>query len=158
MVFMDTTETMKYLTDRAEIHDVVVTFAYGIDTRDWPLFRSTLADSVEVHYPDSVGINTFTGDDLTKTAEAFFSRLDATQHVSANHRISIDGDHAVCTSTLLAQHYLAAQNDSPVQRQVGYYINTLERQGEWKIVRSEQRVFWQDGNTEVFLHAAGAFA
>ncbi|MEO8906691.1 MAG: nuclear transport factor 2 family protein [Microbacteriaceae bacterium] len=155
---MDTAETMKYLTDRAEIHDVVVMFAYGIDTRNWPLFRSTLADSVEMHYPDSVGISTFTGDGLTKTAEAFFSRLDATQHVSANHLITIDGDRAICTSTLLAQHYLAAQIENPVQRQVGYYVNTLARLDGWKIVRSEQRVSWQDGNTDVFLHAAGAFA
>lgn len=151
-------DTTKYLLDRAQISDVTTAFAVALDTRDWGLFRTLLADEVEIDYPDSVGVSTFTADDLVATAAAFFGRLDATQHVSANHLISIDGDTATCTSTLHAQHFLASQVDSPVQRQIGYYENRLERRDTWRIVRSQQRVSWQDGNRNVFLHAAGAFA
>ena len=151
------TTTERYLLDRAQISDVTSAFAIALDTRDWELFRSLLADEVEIDYPDSVGVATFTAEELVATATAFFGRLDATQHVSANHLISIDGDKATCTSTLHAQHYLAAQIEAPVQRQIGYYINRLERRDTWRITHSRQRVSWQDGNQDVFLTAAGAF-
>ena len=152
---MNTTE--RYLLDRAQISDVTSAFAIALDTRDWELFRSLLADEVEIDYPDSVGVATFTAEELVATATGFFSRLDATQHISANHLISINGDKATCTSTLHAQHYLAAQTDAPVQRQIGYYINRLEHRGTWRITHSQQRVLWQDGNQDVFLTAAGTF-
>lgn len=151
-------DTTRYLLDRALISDVTTAFAVALDSRDWGLFRTLFADDVEIDYPDSVGVRTFTVDELVATAAAFFGRLDATHHISANHLISIDGDTATCTSTLHAQHYLASQVDNPVQRQIGYYENRLERRDRWRIVRSQQRVSWQDGNQDVFLHAAGVFA
>ncbi len=151
------TDTEKYLLDRAQISDAVTAFAIALDTRDWDLFRSLLAEEVDIEYPDSVGVATFTADELVATATGFFGRLDATQHVSANHLIVIDGDTATCTSTLHAQHYLASQGENPVQRQIGYYVNHFERRDRWRIVRSEQRVAWQDGNPAVFQTAAGAF-
>jgi hypothetical protein len=94
------------------------------------------------------------------TATRFFGRLDATQHVSANHQVVLAGDRASCTSTLLAQHYLAGCAGGECQRQVGYYVNELARQqdGGWRIAGSAQRVSWSDGNPAVFEHAAAAFA
>lgn len=151
------TETMMYLADRVAIADTIIDFAYAIDTRDWKLFLSVLAPLVEIDYPDSVGIGSFEATDLVETARSFFSRLDATQHVSANHRITIDGTSAVCTSTLLAQHYLQSEVENPVQRQIGYYRNELEKTDRWRITRSEQHAGWMEGNMNVFLHAAGAF-
>jgi hypothetical protein len=149
--------TEKYLLDRAQISDVATAFAIALDTRDWDLFRSLIADEVEIDYPQSVGVATFTADELVATATGFFSRLDATQHISANHLIAIDGDTATCTSTLHPQHYLASQVENPVQRQIGYYVNRLEHHDTWRITHSQQRVSWQDGNQDVFLAAAGVF-
>jgi hypothetical protein len=152
-------DPLRWLVDRALITDVVVRFAIALDTRDWPLLRSCLAARVEVDYPDSVGIAEFTADELAATADGFFSRLDATLHISANHLIEIDGDRATCRSTLHAAHYLAAAGDDSVQRQIGYYRNVLERDGEqWRIVRTEQHQGWTEGNPAVFAHAAGAFS
>jgi hypothetical protein len=148
---------MEYLLDRARISDVTTSFAIALDTRDWTLFRTLIADEIEIDYPESVGVSTFTADELVATATGFFGRLDATQHVSANHLIVIDGDSATCTSTLHAQHFLASQAPHPVQRQIGYYVNHLRKLDDWRIVRSQQRVFWQDGNQDVFLAAAGVF-
>jgi hypothetical protein len=146
--------------DRAAIIDVVTRFAVSLDHRDWAGLRACLADEVELDYPDSVGVATVAGDDLVATARRFFGRLDATQHVSANHQVAIDGDRASCTSTLLAQHFLAGCDGGETQRQVGYYVNDLARgaDGGWRIARSAQRVSWSDGNPAVFAHAAAAFA
>ena len=70
--------TLQRLVDRAAIIDVVCAFAVALDTRDWELLRGTLADPVEVDYPDSVGVGTFAAEDLVATAQKFFGRLDAT--------------------------------------------------------------------------------
>jgi hypothetical protein len=151
--------TLQRLVDRAAIIDVVCAFAVALDTRNWELLRSTLADPIEVDYPDSVGVGTFAADDLVATAQKFFGRLDATLHISANHQVVLDGDRASCVSTLFASHYLASAGERPVQRQVGYYTNHLERQDEqWRILRTEQHEGWTEGNPEVFAHAAAAFA
>jgi hypothetical protein len=151
-------QTLARLADRAAIIDVVTAFAVALDTRNWELLRSCLADAVEVDYPDSVGVATFAADDLVATAQRFFGRLDATLHISANHQLTIDGDRATCVSSLLAAHFLASAGDQPVQRQVGYYTNHLERIDRWRIRRTEQHQAWTEGNAAVFAHAAGAFA
>jgi hypothetical protein len=152
-------DPLRWLVDRALISDVVVRFAIALDTRDWQLLRSCLAARVEVDYPDSVGVAEFTADELAAIADGFFSRLDATLHISANHLIELDGDRATCRSTLHAAHHLAAVGDDSVQRQIGYYRNVLERDGEqWRIVRTEQHQGWTEGNPAVFAHAAGAFS
>jgi hypothetical protein len=151
--------TLQRLVDRAAIIDVVCAFAVALDTRNWELLRSTLADPIEVDYPDSVGVGTFAADDLVATAQKFFGALDATLHISANHQVALDGDRASCVSTLFASHYLASASAPPVQRQVGYYTNHLERQDDrWRILRTEQHQGWVEGNPEVFAHAAAAFA
>ena len=152
------TETLRRVADRADIIDVVTAFAVALDTRNWELLRTCLADPVEVDYPDSVGVATFAADDLVATAQRFFGRLDATLHISANHQITIDGDRATCVSSLLAAHFLRGAGDEPVQRQVGYYTNHLERLDRWRIRRTEQHQAWTEGNAAVFAHAAGAFA
>lgn len=151
--------TLQRLVDRAAIIDVVCAFAVSLDTRNWELLRSTLADAIEVDYPDSVGVGTYAAEDLVATAQKFFGRLDATLHISANHQVELDGDHASCVSTLFASHYLASASEPKVQRQVGYYTNHLKRQdGHWRILRTAQQQGWTEGNPEVFAHAAAAFA
>jgi hypothetical protein len=151
--FADDHEAVRWLVDRAEITDTINRFAICLDTRDWDLFRSILTDPIEMDYPISAGSGTFGRDELVGVGSTFFGRLDATQHISANHQITIDGDEATCVSTLHAQHYLASHGDQPVQRQIGYYTNHLRRLDRWRIWRSEQHVAWSDGNAAVYAHA-----
>ena len=73
--------TLQRLVDRAAIIDVVCAFAVSLDTRNWELLRSTLADPIEVDYPDSVGVGTFAAEDLVATAQKFFGR--STQHCTS---------------------------------------------------------------------------
>jgi hypothetical protein len=40
--------TLQRLVDRAAIIDVISAFAVALDTRNWELLRSTLADPIEV--------------------------------------------------------------------------------------------------------------
>lgn len=149
---------LQRLADRADIQDVVTRMAVSVDTRDWEMWTSCVTDPVEFRYPDSVGSGTFGAAEMARMGAVFFEGLDATQHLSSNHVITIDGATAACVSTLHAQHFLAGVEGGPVQRQIGYYTNYLRRQdGGWKVYRSDQRVAWLEGNVRVYETAASAF-
>jgi len=38
---------LQFLLDRAAISDVLIRYATGVDTRDWPLLRSCFTDEIE---------------------------------------------------------------------------------------------------------------
>ena len=154
---MNDAQKLQWLYDRARIIDVVTKFAVCIDTRDWAGFQGCFAETVTFEYPLSGGTRTVAAATVANSAPLFFEQLDATQHLSANHQIEIDGDRATCVSSLHAQHYAAATTGHPVQVQIGYYRNHLVREGDdWRIARSEQHVAWSEGNQEVFDRAMAA--
>ncbi|MDG2167570.1 MAG: nuclear transport factor 2 family protein, partial [Opitutales bacterium] len=40
-------EKIDYLLDRAEIEDIITTYAYSVDTRNWPLHEEIFKDSFQ---------------------------------------------------------------------------------------------------------------
>jgi hypothetical protein len=148
--FTDDGQAIRWLLDRAEIADTVSLYGVCLDTRDWALYRSILTDPIEMDYPETAGVGTFGLDELVGMASSFFDRLDATQHISANHQITIEGNEATCVSILHAQHYLTTKGEPPIERQIGYYTNYLRRLDRWRIWRSEQHISWRDGNPAIF--------
>jgi len=154
---MTDAEKLQWLYDRAQIIDVVTRFAVALDTRDWALHRTCFADTVTFEYPASGGHRVLKASDLVHTSPPFFEHFDATQHLSTNHQIEIEGDRAVCTSTLHARHFRGSESPEPLQVQIGYYRNHLQRQDDgWKIFLSEQLVFWSEGNQALFNDAIEA--
>jgi hypothetical protein len=150
---MNDSDKLQYLFDRTLIVDVITRFATSLDMRDWVRFRSCFADVVEFDYPYVLGSVTLPIAELIKLSPSFFNRLDATQHISANHQVEIDGNSAVCISTLFAQSYLKDFPGGSVHRQIGYYRNFLKKADQWRIHRSEQLDAWQEGNERVVDHA-----
>lgn len=151
-------EAIRWLVDRVEITDTVTCWGTALDTRDWDLFGSIITDPIEMEYPTNVGSQTFSRDDLIEMATPFFDRLDATQHLITNLRITIDGDEATCVSALYAEHHIASQGESSVQRQIGFYVNHLRREDRWRIWRSEQHVRWHEGNEAIYDYMQGRLA
>ena len=48
-------DTVQCLLDRTAIRDVQLRYATGVDTRDWPLFRSCFTDEIETESSSAVG-------------------------------------------------------------------------------------------------------
>src|ERR1700687_1442462 len=46
---------LQLLLDRAEISDVQLRYATGLDSRDWPLFRSCFTDEIETDFTSVFG-------------------------------------------------------------------------------------------------------
>lgn len=143
---------LQELEDRARIIDIVCRFAVSIDRRRWADLANCFADEIE--------INTIRTGRWVRTERAevidvlrrAFETYTATQHISANHQITINEDAAVALSTLNATHHLVGAPGGDFHQQVGYYEYHLVREPEqgWQITKVEQLVHWQRGNQEIF--------
>jgi len=146
-----TDATIQSLADRADVIDVLTRYATSIDLRRWNDFASCLAEKVEISMPVTAGWVPMSREDLVGLASRIYAQLEATQHISANHQVTVEGDQASALSTLNATHYLGEDVDGgSLQREVGYYEWRLVRADGWKIDRMHMTINWVEGNTPRF--------
>lgn len=144
-------EQLRALLDRTAIVDVVCKFAVSIDRRRWDDLASCFMDEIEINTIRTGRWVTLERSRVIDVLRRAFESYTATQHISANHQVTIDGDAAVVWSTLNATHYLAGAADGEFQQQVGYYEYHLARDGAgWRITKVQQFPHWQRGNQAIF--------
>jgi hypothetical protein len=148
---MHTDAAVQALVDRADVIDVLTRYATSIDQKNWDGFSSCLADKIEISMPVTEGWVPMSRDDLVGLAGRIYAQLVATQHISANHQVVVDGDEATAVSTLNATHYLGeGVAGGDLQREVGYYEWRLVRSDGWRIDRMHMTITWVEGNTPRF--------
>ena len=126
-----------YLLDRAEIEDIITTYAYSVDTRNWPLHGEIFKNSFQQRRNDSYR-NTDNQQRL-KSLEKFFQRFTSTQHLGFPLLIQIDGDTAYATASLHARHYDESGDPMDNTLLFGQYEFWLEKTTEgWKISKLAQ--------------------
>lgn len=143
-------EQLQALQDRNSIIDVLTKFAVSIDRRRWDDFASCFMEEVDLNTIRTGKWTHFERDELMKRLARAFESYTATQHISANHQVTIDGDKAVVWSTLNATHYLQGAPDGEYHQQVGYYEYHLVRANGWRIASVQQFPHWQRGNQKIF--------
>jgi 3-phenylpropionate/cinnamic acid dioxygenase small subunit len=148
------TQGLQFLLDRAEISDVQLRYATGLDMRDWKLFRSCFADEIEVDFSSVFGgggPRKVTGDRWAEAARRTVGGLQATQHMITNHVITVEGDAALCVAYVQAQHYLPNDKGDSTQTMGGYYTNHFIRTAHgWKIKSCKLTLTWNQGNWHIF--------
>lgn len=147
---------LQLLLDRAEISDVQLRYATGLDSRDWPLFRSCFTDEIETDFTSVFGgePRRVSADRWTEAARRSLSGLKATQHMITNHVIEVAGDDATCIAYVQARHFLPNDAGDSTQTMFGYYTNRFTRTSAgWKIRACKLTVTWQTGNPQIFALA-----
>jgi hypothetical protein len=144
---------VRRLEDELAIRRVLHAYARGVDRRDWALFRSCFTDPVEVDLSSWNGTPAacMAVDEWVAGVRAGLSGFDATQHLTANHLVDVDGDTARCTSDVQASHVLDGR------RAVigGWYDTRLTRvEDAWRIASSTLHVTWREGPEALFAEAA----
>ncbi len=143
---------LRDMIDRAAISDLKYAYGYGVDQRDWALFRSIFADEVEFDFFDWAGIReTIPADRWVEMVKATLAPFDATQHVFTNMFITLQGDSATCVTNMTARHQLGAE----AQLMGGYYTERMVRTAAgWKIAACRLNITWEEGDRALFEKAA----
>jgi len=126
-----------YLLDRAEIEDIITTYAYSVDTRNWPLHGEIFKDTFQQRR--GVGYQDTDNQERLKSLDKFFQRFTSTQHLGFPLAIQIEQDTAYAVATLCARHY--DESGDPVDNTLlfGQYEIWLERTSDgWKINKLAQ--------------------
>lgn len=121
--------------DRADITEVLLRYATGIDRRDWDTFRAAFTEDCVLDYGE---IGSFTGvEAVTEFMDQSHAMAGHTMHRLSNIVITLDGDRAAAR-TYVDGLILAPDNASGVSA-VGIYDDDLIRTDHgWRIAR---RVF-----------------
>src|SRR5258708_4635079 len=111
--------------DRAEIEEVLIRYATGIDQKDWPLFRTSWTDDIVADYSQ---LGTFTSaEELTDVMTRMHGSMGPTFHRMSNFVIDVDGDHAVVRSYVHAVLMASPDNPSNWFDAVGHYDDVFVR-------------------------------
>lgn len=123
---------MKSRNDRQEISDVLVRYATGIDTRDWPLFRTVFTADCELDYGE---IGTWRGvDAVVEFMTATHEMAGYTLHRITNQAAAVNGDTAAARAYVDA--LIMSQDNTSGVSAAGFYDDELVRTDTgWRIRR-----------------------
>jgi len=136
--------------DVAAINRLRYEYAFGIDTRDYGLFRSVFTDQVTMDFSSYSGrpATTLSADDWVASAATLFDSLDATQHSMTNPLVDVvnGGSTATQRMAMQAAHFL-----NGVEFTIGgWYHDELVRTDDgWKIAAVTLNVTWRRGDESI---------
>ena len=81
-------------SDHELITDVLVRYATGIDTKDWPLFRTCFTDDVHADHGPDVGMWNDV-DEITEYMTVMHRDMRDTKHMLSNFAIELGRRHGV---------------------------------------------------------------
>jgi 3-phenylpropionate/cinnamic acid dioxygenase small subunit len=118
--------------DKAQIAEVLIRYATGIDSKDWPLFRTCWTDEVDIDYGD---LGHFTNaDEFAALMTQIHDGMGQTYHRISNIAIKVDGDHATARSYVHALLMAVPGDSSSWIEALGHYDDELVRTPDgWRI-------------------------
>jgi hypothetical protein len=118
--------------DQAQIGEVLIRYATGIDRRDWPLFRTCWTDDIDADY-DQIG-HFASADQITEAMTRIHQSMGPTYHRMSNFVIDIDGDRAAVRSYVHVVLMLTPGDPNNWVDAVGHYEDVFVRTAEgWRI-------------------------
>jgi ketosteroid isomerase-like protein len=137
---------LRWLTDRAEIEDLVFAFARSIDTKDWPRYASLFTEDGVLVMPWTGEFAGVTGrDHLAKFAEDGLDRFVRTQHIMTNPEITVDGDSAQSTHYLHSSHVRSEDPEDHWDVGGWYHADYARTPEGWRFTRVALDAVWQSG-------------
>ncbi|WP_226531145.1 nuclear transport factor 2 family protein [Microbacterium paraoxydans] len=124
--------TLAELSDRQEIHDLVLRYCAAVDRADYPGVRDVYAHDGVDHHTGFSG----TADDYVAWLRERTSVFAGTMHLIGNHRVELFGDHAFAETYGTAVHWGAPADDETRNFTSGFrYLDHVRRDPDgWRIV------------------------
>jgi SnoaL-like domain len=134
--------------DIVEIINLINLYPVAVDTQQWSLFDQVFTVDART---DFGGGAVFAGlADIKQVFEAIHAPFDATQHVTTNHQVAVDGDRASCLSYVHGRFIRAVPAGEGMFESSGWYDDALVRTpAGWRIALRNCRTIWAGGNPAV---------
>lgn len=143
MPFDDPDRQLRWLVDRAEISDLLVAMARALDEGDGPGYADLFTDDGVLE----LGSMRVRGRPaLAAGVTENLGRYAGVWHLSANHGIRVEGDHASARSYVIGVH---RHGEDPARHadMAGWYDTTLERTSQgWRFATVSAHVSWIAGD------------
>jgi hypothetical protein len=136
-----TDAAVRLLADRAEIHDVVMRYASGVDRRDMDMVAACFAPDVQV---DEWG-GGFPDRDTMIRYISGVAVFHTTMHMFGNEFVEVAGDRAQVDSYAMLTHHLDSDDGETRELNVSgaRYVETLQRRdGAWVVTRRGGEPCW----------------
>lgn len=136
--------------DFAAITRLRYEYAFGIDTRNYELFRSVFTELITMDFSSYSGqpSATLAADAWVARCATLFDSLDATQHTMTNPLVDVasDGRSARQRMAMQAAHFL----DGVEFTIGGYYDDRVVRVDDgWKLEAVTLNVTWRRGDASI---------
>jgi ketosteroid isomerase-like protein len=136
-------DQLQWLVDRARISDLLVAYAWLVDTGDFDALAALFTDDGALHLPFS----TLPTAEIASGSRVALGPYAATHHISANHDIEISGDVASSRSYFQAAHVPDTGQPGRHADIGGRYDNTYRRvDGQWRFVVVRVTFVWTLGS------------
>jgi hypothetical protein len=165
--------TPEQLSDRVAIIDLTLRMVEHVDLLQWDQLCSCFADDLVVNCSYVLGKD----EGHVETTAAEFAEawrrtvggFETTQHLLANHRVTVvdtsddQRSTATCSAYVQAQHYHANGSGDPIWTLGGHYDFELVRPAgsdhddadpNWRISALMQTTLWETGNRHLLGEAA----
>ena len=135
-------DQLQWLVDRARISDLLISYAWLVDTADFDALAALFTEDGALELP----FGTLPTSEIAAGSRAALGKYGATHHLSANYAIEINGDVASSRSYFQAVH-VPTTDDPGVHADIGgRYHNTYRRvDGEWRFVVVRLAFVWTLG-------------
>jgi hypothetical protein len=127
------------LVDRLAIHDVLCSYAAGVDRRDWEVVESCFTADAYVEGSRK----------QARFAEYFpflrneFGKFQRTTHFLGNHRSAVDGDRATAETYAVAMHFWTESTGEQRRMAISVrYADDLVRADGWRIAHRRVAADW----------------
>ncbi|MEY4762228.1 MAG: hypothetical protein RLZZ200_2084 [Pseudomonadota bacterium] len=146
-------QKVQWLVDRAQISELLHSFARALDTKDFARYIENYAEDGSIELPQPAGKPgetwTMQRAEMAERVPRSLARYTATHHISSNHQITIEGDSATSRSYLQAVHVSGGPQDH--WDAGGWYDCSYRRTPDgWRFVRVKLTPVWLRGEPERF--------
>ena len=133
-------DSWQIVMDERAISKRIIEFARCVDEKDFAGYANTFAVDGELVTPWG-GHSGREG--LAEHVRAGLERYFATQHVSANHEITVVGDRATARSTLFATHVRNEEGTDFWTTGGHYELELVREEGVWRFSRISLHPAWR---------------
>ena len=134
------------LSDRDDIHDLLVLVALAQDARDWDRLAACFESDAVYQHP---GGELHGANAIVDRARTALTPLDASQHLLGTILVTL-AEEATAITYFQAQHVRRGTPGGDLYTIAGTYRDRLVcSDGRWRIAHRTQEYTWRDGNPDV---------